>query len=167
MERFLSRVSNKHFYHFTDKRNLESIREHGILSRNERKKIGITDVVAGGENHSHDDSVGLGNYVHLSFTNNHPMGYLAKQSGRIGDMVILGIKPEIIKIAGALVTLEVANKGGGAERYTPGSVFEFIDWEALYDRMDWKVPAVRQRRNTVEKYEILIPNRVPLDLLVF
>jgi hypothetical protein len=56
------------FYHFTDARNLSSIRQYGILSMREIRQRGLI-VAPGGNNWSieADQRSGMDAYVHLGF----------------------------------------------------------------------------------------------------
>jgi hypothetical protein len=42
---------------------------------------------------------------------------------------------------------------------------EMIDFQALYDRTDWRIPEVWQKRHAVEKYEILVPTAVEMRFI--
>lgn len=75
-------------YHFTDRRNLPLIREHGglyPLAKLRKKNIEVP--APGGNQWSHDaDEIkGMDEYVHLCFCNNHPMEHVARQAGHIGQ----------------------------------------------------------------------------------
>src|SRR5215217_926199 len=63
----------RHFYHFTDARNIESIKKHGILSTSEIRSRDIP-VVTGGNQWSLDaDKIkGVDKFVHLCFFRSHP-----------------------------------------------------------------------------------------------
>lgn len=39
-----------------------------------------------------------------------------------------------------------------------------IDFEVLYSYTNWRDPAVQERLQAAEKYEILVPRAIPLDL---
>ena len=81
-------------YHFTDRANIQSIIDNGgIYSWQSCQEKGIAVKRPGGDDSSHsiDSYKGLGKYVRLSFTRNHPMMYVAKNEGRISDPVVLRI----------------------------------------------------------------------------
>lgn len=42
---------------------------------------------------------------------------------------------------------------------------EMIDYEVLYTRTNWADPDVQKRLQAAEKYEILVPKAIPLDLI--
>ncbi len=154
-------------YHFTDQRNLPLIRRlGGLFSFAALKKAGWTVPAPGGNDWSQeaDASFGMDQYIHLCFCDNHPMEYLARQSGRIEASVFLNINPAVLQKAGVLFTAGVSNKAGMA-RHTIEQARELIDFEVLYTRTDWKDPTIQERRRQVEKYEILVPGRIALDMI--
>ena len=86
-------------YHFTDRKNLESIIRHGgLYSWGDCIEQGIAIPCPGGDKQSRelDEKKGLEYYVRTSFTRNHPMMYQAKNEGRIDDPVILEIDTDVI-----------------------------------------------------------------------
>ena len=42
---------------------------------------------------------------------------------------------------------------------------KIIDFEVLYTRTDWRDPEIQRRLHQAEKYEILVPKKIPLDLI--
>ena len=154
-------------YHFTDRRNLPSIREHdGLYPMTELRKKNIKVVAPGGNQWSQDaDGIkGMDAYVHLCFRNNHPMEYLARQAGRIGDTIFLQIHPDVLTWDDVLFTDDVANKAG-VETHTIEEAGKIIDFEVLYTRTNWSDPKVQARLQQAEKYEILIPEKIPLKMI--
>src|SRR5271155_2825028 len=102
-------------YHFTDRRNLPLIRELGGLYPLAKLKKKDVEVPAPGGNqwsHDADEMKGVDQYVHLCFRGNHPMEYLARQDGRIGDTIFLQIHPEVLQWEGVKFTHGVSNKSG-------------------------------------------------------
>ncbi len=160
---------NKHrlkFFHFTDSRNLESIRTHGLLSLGEIKERSLDGVVFGGNDWSHDaDRIkGFDAYVHLCFRRSHPMAYCAQQDGRIEKVEFIRVKPDIILKDGVKFTLDVSNKSGiNALDYQKFQ--RSADFKVLYTKTDWSKPEIRARLRAAEKYEILIPGSVPTEYL--
>ena len=97
--RILKEHGIKSLYHFTDRKNLESIIKYGgLYSWMDCVEQGITIPKPGGDIQSRelDARKGLEYYVRTSFTRNHPMMYQAKNEGRIDDPVILEIDTEVI-----------------------------------------------------------------------
>lgn len=92
-----------YLYHFTDRRNLMSIkRRKGLLSWDYCHKHHITIPCQGGDvtSQSLDEKYGLQNYVRLSFCKDHPMAYRLKKSG--SDIVVLKISRDVALIKDTL-----------------------------------------------------------------
>ncbi len=86
----------KCFYHFTARRNLESIRRlGGLYSWFNMEENGNEIPCSGGDDLSHqlDMRYGLEDYVRLSFCNDHPMAYRLQQNGV--SLVLLKIDIEV------------------------------------------------------------------------
>ena len=93
----------RYLYHFTDKRNIPSIKRHGgLFSWHYCKKNNITIPCQGGDYDSQelDKKYGLEDYVRLSFCDDHPMAYRLQQSG--SDIVILQIEVDVALLKGTL-----------------------------------------------------------------
>ena len=117
------------FYHFTDRRNLELIREfRKLLSLAKLRELEIEISAPGGNDWSHqaDEKIGLDEYVHLCFKNNHPMEYVARKDGRIEDSIFLRIHPEVLEFEGVKFTPDVSNKAG-VPIYSIDDAHEMID----------------------------------------
>lgn len=172
VQRFLDEVvrassRNRHFYHFTDSRNVPSIRATGIHSTRALSDLGVTVIARGGNDWSQEADLlcGMDAFVHLCFDQSHPMEYAARQDGRIQSSVFLKIKPEILLQPGVLVTAEVSNKSGVVP-YQPSAILGTLDLEVLYARTDWRDAEVRKRLLVARKYEILVPNHVAPEFIV-
>lgn len=84
------------FYHFTARRNLESIRRlGGLYSWFNMEENGNEIPCSGGDDLSHqlDMRYGLEDFVRLSFCNDHPMAYRLQQNGV--SLVLLKIDIEV------------------------------------------------------------------------
>lgn len=155
------------FYHFTDRKNAASIREHGgLYSLAILRAKGIEILAPGGNEWSHDadEMKGLDQYVHLCFRPNHPMEYVARQDGRISDSVYLQIHPDILQIKGVMFTADVSNKSG-VEIVSLEDALKVIDFEVLYTRTDWSNSEIQKRLKQAEKYELLVPDHVPMKYI--
>jgi hypothetical protein len=159
---------HQRFYHFTDKRNLDSIRKHGLLSTAELKRRKIFEgVKAGGDANSQasDQQTGTDRHVCLCFTDNHPMCHIARNDGRKLDPVYLQINPEVIKAAGVMITNAASNQEG-VQKIAAAAALDDLDLEVIYKWMNWKEPEIHARLKTARKYEILVPETVLLQDIV-
>jgi hypothetical protein len=159
---------NQCFYHFTDARNLPSIRQHGLLSAQVLDLLSISVAAPGGNelSRSLDRTNGMDGYVHLCFDSNHPMEFAARQDGRIQSCHWLRIAPSVIKLPGVLVTAEVANKTGVVPG-KPQDLLGTLDLAVIYARADWNDPIIRQRLQAARRYEILVPRSVAANYITF
>lgn len=155
------------FFHFTDRRNLANIRNHGglySLVELEKRKI---EVPAPGGNEWSRDADALKNmdqYVHLCFRATHPMEYRAREAGRIQDSIFLQIHPDIVDLDGVLYSPGVANKSG-VPFFPISEALQLIDFAVLYTRTDWTDPAIQDRLQAAEKSELLVPHHVPIKYI--
>jgi ssDNA thymidine ADP-ribosyltransferase, DarT len=154
------------FFHFTDTRNLDLIKKHGILSRRKLREMCIDIPAPGGNQWSRDaaDRLELDRYVSLCLTPSHPMEFLARKGGQIKEATYLPIRPDIIKAKGVMMTGGVSNKSGIVPE-APGEVLEKLDIEAIY-RPQWGDRSFIERLKVAEKFEILVPDQVPVDYIL-
>ncbi|MCO5064311.1 MAG: DUF4433 domain-containing protein [Rhizobiaceae bacterium] len=155
------------FYHFTDRRNLPMIREAGgLYPIAQLEKMGLKVPAPGGNEWSRDADAfkGMGNYVHLCFRNNHPMEHVARQAGHIGDTVFLQIHPSVLQFEGVRFTNDVSNKAG-VESVPIDKAGGMIDYEVLYTWTNWSDADIKLRLKQAEKYELLVPQFIPLALI--
>jgi len=151
-------------YHFTDERNLPLIGTHGLLSKNEMRRLGIWPPALGGNQWSHDadDWKGVSNYVSLCLTKSHPMLTAARNDSRIDRVRYLRIHPQILKMDGVLFAQDIANKSGVL--LTPlAASLGVIDTEVTYYRTDWNDPSINKRLRAIERYEVLVPTCIPTN----
>ena len=102
-KRILDNNDIQYLYHFTDKRNISSIKLHGgLYSWHYCSMNNITIPCQGGDYDSRelDKKYGLEDYVRLSFCDDHPMAYRLKQSG--SDIVILKIMVDVALLKNTL-----------------------------------------------------------------
>lgn len=126
------------------------------------------DIPAPGGNewsHDADAMTGMDQYVHLCLQPQHPMEFRARQDGRIVHSVFLAIQPEIILWDGVRFSPDVSNKSG-VVHYLLHDALDRIDYEVLFTWMDWTNPSIQQRRQQAEKSEILVPQMIPLELIL-
>lgn len=156
---------NRCFFHFTDTRNLPSIREHGLLSMYELRERMII-MAPGGNDWSldADKRSGMDRYVHLCFFEEHPMEYIAKKEGRIERSRFLRIDPSVLTMDGVLISKEVSNKAGALPKPADEMVGE-LDLQVIYTRTDWSDAKIQARLRAARKCELLVPGQVAVDLI--
>lgn len=166
-EEFIKRYNPSCFYHFTDTRNLESIRKHGLLTLYDIKKSRIQVPVSGGNRWSQEADArrGLDKYVHLCFFNEHPMEYTARVKNKsIKESKFIPISTDVLSWDGIRFTAGVANESG-SKLLTLDEASETIDFEVIYDRTDWNDPEIQERIQAAKKYELLIPRSITIENL--
>lgn len=96
-------------YHFTDSRNLPSIRRHGLLSwkRLLDRKI-IHWPASSQDSRRYDARANLEDYVRLCTKKEHPMAYVALRESRIRDFVWLEIDEIVLRWQATLYSSENA-----------------------------------------------------------
>ena len=103
IERYLDNNGVRCFYHFTDRKNLKSIRDNGgLYSWSYCEKNGISIPVPGGSSSSRslDRRHHLEDYVRLSFCEDHPMAFRLQEEG--ADLVLLKIKTDVATLKDTL-----------------------------------------------------------------
>jgi len=139
---------------------MPSIRKHGILSQTELCEQVVGVYRFGGDDLSRhlDLNKNLWDYVHLCFTENHPMAYRAQQDGRIECLTYIKIKPEVLLLPGVMGCDTVANKQS-AEILPIEQVLDKINFDAIYaprpdfSSNEYKIGA---------RSEILIPKSIEI-----
>ena len=98
-EKTIKKYKIKALYHFTDRKNLASIRQcQALYSWKYLEENGIAIPKPGGNSLSRrlDRNKNLEDYVRLGFNKKHPMMFVALNDGRIKDAIILEIDPCVI-----------------------------------------------------------------------
>lgn len=94
---FLKENKIDRLYHFSNRKNLESIKKYGICSISEMKRLGISSKYSSSDgSRDIDSSKQLSQYVHLSYERDTPMLYIALAEGRLYDYVIFEVNPIVI-----------------------------------------------------------------------
>lgn len=151
-------------YHFTDRSNIQSIIDNGgLYSWKACENRGISIKRPGGSSTSRslDSYRGLGNYVRLSFTRNHPMMYVAKSDGRISDPVILEIDLSVAGFYGTKFSDRNATRTGaiiasgydGAKNIHFSTVKQTNHFNLSLDEKDFY------------QAEVLVPEKIPLSYI--
>ena len=90
-------------YHFTDPRNIPSIKKYGLLSWYELNKKNIYHIPASNSlSRNLDIRRNLEDYVRLSLNKNHPMFARAINEGRVKNLVWLKIDPIVMNFPDTL-----------------------------------------------------------------
>ena len=161
-----NKQGHNQFYHFTDSKNLPSIRQNGILSTKLLKERGIS-FSSGGNDWSKeaDQKCGMDGYVHLCFTRGHPMVKWALEEKTIIELAWLRIAPDVIRLPCVLIAQDVANKSGVVPKDVVEALSE-MDKEVLYTRTNWADPAINARLQKAERWEILVPDLVAVQYIM-
>jgi hypothetical protein len=93
------------------------------------------------------------------------MCYVAQHDGRNLDPVYLQISPDVINTAGVTITTAPSNQNG-VQKIAAAIALDSLDLPVIYTWADWKDAAINARLKVAEKYEILIPEQVPLNYIV-
>lgn len=161
----------RRLYHFTDRRNIPSIREHnGLFSLQLIEAAKVQVAAPGGDEASQatDKSKGMDQYVHLCLHKPHPMAYVAKQKGRLDDIIYLEIDRKILYDEGVRFVPGMANTTGIQDYALIDAAAQGMldDVETLNRWISWALPGVYQRRVRAEKFEILVPGLIPLESIL-
>jgi hypothetical protein len=157
---------HRYLYHFSDEANFNSIGKKGLISKATMRDENWWPDAPGGNalSWSLDTHRGIDPYVSLCFTTNHSMKFIAERDGRLKNARYLAISPKVLKIPETKIAFGVAN-ANNVEILPVVEALEKLDVEVIYTRTNWSDPAIYQRLVAAEKFEILIPNAVPLDLI--
>jgi hypothetical protein len=148
-------------YHFTDAVNLDSIREHGLLSASCVTQQSLkARMNSDAKSREMDVQMGLENFVRLSLNKENPMKYVAKNEGRISRPVMLRIKLEVVSRPGVLFFDCNATRHDAVRSSSPNVVhFDVVKAANQFG----VAPELRR----FYQAEILVPSPVPPDLILF
>lgn len=133
-------------YHFTDARNLHSIRRYGLLPWPYLRARHITFFPASNRLSRHlDVSRDLQDYVRLSLRPDHPMSYIAKREGRLTNLVWLQVD--------GIVTTWKTTLFSDRNAASPKAVVN-TDWRTAFESDD-------------PQAEVLVRDGVPPHLITF
>ena len=157
---------HRFLYHFTDEANFNSIDQRGLVSKELMRKEGWWPDAPGGNSLSWslDTNRGVDPYVSLCMTTNHSMKFVAERDGRLKSARYLAISPSVLNTPGTKIAFGIAN-ANGVEILPIAEALEKLDVEVLYARTNWSDPAIQLRLRVAEKFEILVPNVVPRNLI--
>jgi hypothetical protein len=165
MRNHLLKFGKSWIFHFTDKKNIPEIIKHGGLMPRSMLVNNSVPYIPGGNQRSidADNYIGMQNYVHLCFLNDHPMEYIARTEGRI-DAIWLAVSTYILDFPGVVYCAGVANQAG-AVYLTDKQAIAIMDFDHLYNWHDFKIEDNMIRHNKAKKYEILIPFKIPREFI--
>ena len=149
-------------YHFTDVRNIPSIKRHGgLYSWFYCHTHNITIPCQGGDYDSRelDKKYGLEDYVRLSFCDDHPMAYRLKQSG--SNIKILNIKADVA----LLKDVQFSDMNAADKRHSHGKTLghlQMVDFEAT------KMHYLRSDDPNFKPHqaEVMVKTFIPLKYIV-
>ncbi len=156
----LSKYSITSVFHFTDKSNLKSIEKYGLQSLKNIFQRGIEVSRFGAESMSHelDRQRGLDKYVHLAFTNDHPMYYVAKNRGNIINPIWLEIDISVLFDYKTLFCDRVANQTN-SNLFKAESVSQNINFSDMF------YGGTFEAKKEARKAEILIFDKIETNLI--
>ena len=155
-------------YHFTERDNLEVIINNGgLYSWKDCEDRGITIPKPGGGgpgslSWSLDARSGLQNYVRVSFTQQHPMMYIAMNEGRISNPVILEIDPEVLYEESTKYSDRNATRNG-ALIGNDVDAFKRIHFQTIKAKNHFDLDT---EEKPFYKAEILVKNFIPLNKIL-
>lgn len=168
IEEFLKKHKGRHFYHFTDERNLPSIKKHGLYALSEHASLSIAPKCHGGDAQSHADDrlKGVDKFVHLCPIASHPMEFRAKESGRLKSTRFLEISSEILRVPGTMGCPTLTTKAN-AKILPIEKALDEIEFHILYaGYVDFSEnPEFMKRHDLARRAEILIPKHVPVKYI--
>lgn len=151
----------KCLYHFTDVRNIPSIKRHGgLLSWYYCHTHGIVIPCQGGDSDSMnlDEKYGLEDYVRLSFCDDHPMAYRLKKSG--SNIVVLRVSIDVA----LLKDTQFSDMNAADKRHTHGKRLEHLQM------VDFDATKMHYLRNDDPNFkphqaEVMVKTFIPLKYI--
>jgi ssDNA thymidine ADP-ribosyltransferase, DarT len=145
--------------------HLASIEEHGLLSARAASDLGIVPDFPGGSRLTQilDADRRLDDMVFLSFFNR---GVMPKHDdARLRRPVLLKIDARVLFRRGVQVALGRANRRSTMIYRAAGAYYK-MDWNVIFGEADETNISERWRISQVFDYEVLVPNRVPVEYIL-
>ena len=96
-------INNHFLYHFTEPKNIPSIKKYGLLSWEELTNRNIAHTPASNNlSRNLDRRYNLEDYVRLSLNQDHPMFHQAINEGRVNQLIWLKINPIVMNFPNTL-----------------------------------------------------------------
>jgi len=162
-EKIIRSYNISRLYHFTDRNNIASIKEHGGLYSwytLEQKNIPIP--CPGGDELSRrlDQRYQLQDYVRLCFHPDQPMKYVAQRDNRIGRCMILSIDPEVIYCKDTVFSDENAT-ANSVNIGTTAEDFKKIRFD-IFSEGRWSSPEEKRYFQA----EVLVKKHIPMEYIL-
>lgn len=149
------------FYHFTDRKNLQSIKKlGGLYSWNYLESNNLNYVNSGGnqESRSLDRRRNLQDYVRLSFSDNLPMKWHREQEGY--DIVLLKISLSIINDDMLVSDINATDTNCNFSNGYKG--LDIVDYQAVKKGICYRTDPLFKKKQA----EILIKSKVPSEYII-
>lgn len=151
-------------YHFTSRRNILSILEHGGLLSWKQLVAQSIEHVPGSNTLSRalDEERNLGDFVRLSIIPDTPMYRFVKKSGRVPDLTLIPLPVRVILEANQVL---FSNTNAASKRAVIGDQPDILPASELERILHVNKNATRQgsEREGIEQAEILIRGFVAVD----
>lgn len=156
--RYLNNNSQKHLYHFTHRDNLGQIKEMGgLYSWVQLEKMGKPCRHPGGNLLSRELDIKneVADYVHLSFSHDHPMSY------RKEDIVVLYIHPIVCLLPDTLF----CNMNATDKNHIKGASYrDLVNINLWTPKMGYLNSGTRLFKE--KQAEVLVKSHIPIDYIV-
>ena len=105
IEKFLKDNDIQCLYHFTNRKNIGSIKQHGICSIDRLNQLGIQVHYSSTlKSREIDKYKKMSNYVHLGYEKKHPMLFVALAEGRLCEYALLMVSPVMLLLKSTIFT---------------------------------------------------------------
>ena len=146
---YLNSINLNEVFHFTDRKNLDSIMKLGLISKKKLDEAGIK------YKSTHEGYRKILNYVSLSLTNNNPMIYSALNENRITNPIIIRIDSEVLYLKYTIFYTSYSNSSNSEK----GSSFNFFRSKITHRDVD------SYSEIDVRKQEILVPEGIDVKYI--
>ncbi len=166
MQSILDLLAGRPLYHFTDRRNLPSIRAHGLLSLRTCERRGLIIPIPGGDQTTQDSDrvFGRDRYVHLCIPRFHRREYKLTQEGNFRSCWV-EVSPDVLWTSGVKFRSRTADRTDAV----------LIDAAAAASEIPWRLLlAFKKEQSSKETWlqflaasmaEVLIPDAIDVSLL--
>lgn len=156
-------------HYITNRENVDSILEHGILSHRRAAAVQHTSVANDSvQAHRARKRLPSGRWLHeyanLYFHARNPMMFVIQ--GQHESLVVVRVSSEALDLDGVMIADGNASRTFGTAFWGPIEGLKVLDWELVYSE-DWRDPdPARQYENKrIKCAEVLVPDVVPSHLI--